>query len=51
MKADAMMCHALWFDVESINFTTFSLMGVPSSVLWFDVESINFTTPRFSCAA
>ena len=34
----------LWFDVESINFTTSSTTRSSSDLLWFDVESINFTT-------
>ena len=34
----------LWFDVESINFTTCINPCVLRRVLWFDVESINFTT-------
>ncbi len=34
----------LWFDVESINFTTAITGRQIVKTLWFDVESINFTT-------
>ncbi len=34
----------LWFDVESINFTTNTVEDAEAEELWFDVESINFTT-------